>query len=72
MGLMRRLEIFYEREELSQKALEEYSRLFRKPLSQTHIVALAALFGWDVPDNPEESVVAGDVTLFAGDGPVEL
>jgi hypothetical protein len=37
------------REVLEQDALEEYGRLFSKPLTQEHVAALAALFGWAIP-----------------------
>ena len=36
-------------EAFSDKALEKYGRLFNSPLSESHIKALAALFGWSVP-----------------------
>jgi hypothetical protein len=34
---------------LGPDALEEYNCLFTKPLSQSHVAALAALFDWQVP-----------------------
>lgn len=35
---------------LSQKALDAYTKLFLEPLNQEQVRALAALFGWTVPD----------------------
>lgn len=41
---------------------DEYSRLFDQPLSQEHLRALAALFGWNAP--PEDEVRAGSEAAF--------
>jgi hypothetical protein len=49
-NLMLKLGLTSEQEAPGPKALEDYSRLFTKPLSQSHVAALAALFGWHVPD----------------------
>jgi hypothetical protein len=38
-----------ENEGIDQEALDCYSKLFDKPLSPSHIQALAALFGWSAP-----------------------
>jgi hypothetical protein len=35
---------------LWQQQLQEYAKLFRQPLPDSHICALAALFGWVVPE----------------------
>jgi hypothetical protein len=35
---------------LSQNALDAYAKLFLQPLNQELVRALAALFGWTVPD----------------------
>jgi hypothetical protein len=49
VDLTRRLGLMQDREVLEQDALEEYGRLFSKPLTQEHVAALAALFGWAIP-----------------------
>jgi hypothetical protein len=46
---MRTLQIITEYEGISQEAIEEYKKLFTHPLSQCHIEALSALFGWNTP-----------------------
>jgi hypothetical protein len=46
---MRTLQIIIEYEGISQEAIEEYKKLFTHPLSQCHIEALSALFGWNTP-----------------------
>ena len=51
--LMRKLGIIGESEHISIDAQDDYARLFMQELSQTHIAALAALFGWSVPDDAE-------------------
>lgn len=38
----------------SSKGIDEYAKLFSKPLSDSQISALAALFGWSVPDSHGE------------------
>lgn len=50
------------------EASEEYGRLFQKPLSASHLEALAALFGWHLPERVEGS---RDVTVYVGPTPVE-
>jgi hypothetical protein len=47
--LLRTMDIGDADEAFSVKALEKYGRLFNSPLSESHIKALAALFGWSVP-----------------------
>lgn len=49
--LMRKLGIIDTQQPMSQEAREAYARLFEHPLSPSHIAALAALFGWTVPDS---------------------
>jgi len=39
-----------EREQISQEALADYIQHFKHPLSASHTKALAALFGWDIPE----------------------
>ncbi|KAG2631280.1 hypothetical protein PVAP13_2NG014400 [Panicum virgatum] len=51
--LMRKLGIIGESEHISIDAQDDYACLFMQELSQTHIAALAALFGWSVPDDAE-------------------
>jgi hypothetical protein len=36
---------------IDQRAQEEYADLFKTSLSNTHVKALAALFGWQLPDH---------------------
>jgi hypothetical protein len=43
---MRNLGVIGENENIDHQVQEEYARLFSEPLSDIHIVALAALFGW--------------------------
>jgi hypothetical protein len=68
-NLMLRLGLAAEPEALRPKALEEYSRLFTKHMSQPHVAALAALFGWHVPTLEqaarEEDVLVGAASLEA-------
>lgn len=51
--LARRLGLVEDREVVGEAALEEYRQLFNRPLSQSHVRALAALFGWAPPDQVE-------------------
>jgi hypothetical protein len=46
---MLKLGLVGEPEVLGPQALEEYSRLFTKPLSRSHVAVLATLFEWHVP-----------------------
>jgi hypothetical protein len=46
---MRTLQIITESKGISQEAIEGYKKLFTHPLSQCHIEALSALFGWSTP-----------------------
>jgi hypothetical protein len=49
---MRALDILGETEGISQEALDRYSKLFAQSSSliNPHAQALAALFGWGIPD----------------------
>ena len=38
-------------ENISFRDASNYAKLFDSALSKDHIIALAALFGWDVPDS---------------------
>jgi hypothetical protein len=50
VDLAHRLGLMHDIEVLEQEALAKHVRLFSRPLSQDHIVALGALFGWLVPN----------------------
>lgn len=47
---MRALDILGESEGINQQAQDEYAKLFKHPLADSHVQALAALFNWSVPD----------------------
>jgi hypothetical protein len=59
--LMQRLDLVEEHSAIGDQDLERYSSLFREPLSQGHITALAALFGWQIPPPGE---APWDVAMF--------
>jgi hypothetical protein len=44
--VMRSLDINGDNEGLDRQALDDYAQLFNQPLSESHIQALVALFGW--------------------------
>lgn len=46
---MKALRIISDSEGVSQEALEHYVNLLKHPLSQCHVDALSALFGWNTP-----------------------
>ena len=48
-------------EQISDEALQAYVRLFDRPLAETHIKAILALFGWE----------ASILPLAVGDNAVE-
>jgi hypothetical protein len=48
--VMRSLHIISENEGISQEALDEYTQLFKRPLTRSEVDALAALFGWRAPE----------------------
>ena len=48
--IMKTLGVIRDGDSLSQEALDEYSRIFSKTLSQVQIQALASLFGWSLPE----------------------
>jgi hypothetical protein len=50
---MRSLSIIGENDGIDQQAKEEYAKVFSEPLSDSHIKALAALFGWSSLDSRE-------------------
>uniref|UniRef100_A0A0A9B4A1 Uncharacterized protein n=1 Tax=Arundo donax TaxID=35708 RepID=A0A0A9B4A1_ARUDO len=47
--VMLALDIVDQHEQVDEQALEEYATLFKHQLSDSHIKALAALFGWSPP-----------------------
>lgn len=49
-NVMRALHVIEENEGINQEALDEYSMLFGHPLPESHVQALAALFGWATPE----------------------
>ena len=50
--LIRRLCLANEAEVISKDALQMYARLFSKPLSDSYIAAILALFGWEASALP--------------------
>jgi hypothetical protein len=48
---MRALHIINDSDEISSEAIMEYALLFKRPLIQSHVDALAALFGWSTPEH---------------------
>jgi hypothetical protein len=50
-------------EHFSQQNLDAYAKLFQAPLSRAQVEALAALFGWVMPDDDGEVVPPGTATL---------
>jgi hypothetical protein len=48
---MNSLGIRGEQERLQQEDIDEYAKLFKQPLSEAHIRALVALFGWSLSDS---------------------
>lgn len=55
--LIRRLCLAHEGEAISDEALRMYVDLFSRPLSDAHIAAVLALFGWESPAVPLASAV---------------
>jgi beta-glucosidase/6-phospho-beta-glucosidase/beta-galactosidase len=49
--VMRTLKVITENASINQQAVEDYENLFQHPLTQSHVEALAALFGWETPGN---------------------
>jgi len=48
--VIRSLDIAMEQEHIDQRVLNDYAKLFSNLLSMSHVQALAALFGWNVPE----------------------
>jgi hypothetical protein len=47
---MRSLGLVNDKVQINQQALDDYAKVFSQPLTQVHIQALAALFGWAPAD----------------------
>jgi beta-glucosidase/6-phospho-beta-glucosidase/beta-galactosidase len=47
---MRTLELIEEHEGIDQQALDDYAKLFAQPLPDSHLLSLAALFHWSLPE----------------------
>jgi hypothetical protein len=50
--VMKTLPIINDSGDISPQALDEYAKLFKHPLPQIHVEALAALFGWSFQASP--------------------
>jgi hypothetical protein len=48
---------------VDQIAQDQYGKLFEKPLTETHLAALAAIFGWKADDSEEVRSVDQVVNL---------
>ena len=46
---MKSLKVINDDDGCSQQALKDYAKVFKHPLSQCQVEALAVLFGWSVP-----------------------
>lgn len=49
--VMRALHVIEENEGVRQEVLDDYGKFFAQPLPTSHVQALAALFGWAVPED---------------------
>ena len=47
---MQSLDVLCDQDGIDEAALDEYTKLFSQPLSDTHSLALACLFGWHTPE----------------------
>jgi hypothetical protein len=59
---MKSLDIIGDQEGLNQQAQDDYAKLFKQPLSESHLQALTALFNWSLPEELEPR--DDDVMLF--------
>ena len=57
--LIRKLCLAHEGEVISEEPLRMYVDLFSRPLSDAHIAAVLALFGWESPAMPLVDEAAG-------------
>jgi hypothetical protein len=64
VSLITQLGLAREGEASSQEALQEYARLFRRPLSLHHLTALAEAFGWTLPE--EVGAAASQQAILTG------
>jgi hypothetical protein len=48
-----------EEDSISAVSMEQYASMFGQTLTQEHLKALAALFGWDAPPSDEVRTVGG-------------
>lgn len=70
VSLIKHLSLNEDREVLGDFELDKHGQLFTKPLSQVHLAVLAALFGWNAPNNGE---APWDLEgLVVGSAPVDL
>jgi len=53
---MRSLNIIDEHGSLTQQAQDKYFKMFRRPLSDSHLQALTALFNWSLPEDLESGI----------------
>lgn len=51
--LMRKLDIIGEQDIMSQEARDAYAALFEHPLLWPHLATVAAIFGWEIPEDGE-------------------
>ncbi|CAD6257334.1 unnamed protein product [Miscanthus lutarioriparius] len=58
--VMRSLEIISEQNGVCQQAEEEYCKLFENPLPDIHLIGLAALFNWSIPEFCEDDDQVGE------------
>ena len=58
--VMRSLEIISEQNGVCQQAEEEYCKLFENPLPDVHLIGLAALFNWSIPEFCEDDDQVGE------------
>ncbi|CAD6257400.1 unnamed protein product [Miscanthus lutarioriparius] len=65
MKVMRSLEIISEQNGVCQQAEEEYCKLFENPLPDVHLIGLAALFNWSIPEFCEDDDQVGEDLALA-------
>jgi len=59
------LEIIIEQNGVNQQAEDEYSKLFKNPLSDIQLLGLAALFSWSIPEFCEDGDQGGEDVVVA-------
>ena len=60
-AIIRKLCLANEGETIGDDALKAYVELFSQPLSDSHIAAILALFGWEPPAAPLQELPSGVV-----------